>query len=69
MSGEKRLQQLVRLIDREDAHLLAVRRRLLDDDCHVNADRMQGLVDDAIGIDRLESFGAKFARMQPGSPI
>lgn len=64
---EEERQRLVRLLDlvaREDEHLLAVRGRFLGDDCSVDADRLQHLLADDIGIDRLESFGAKFARMQ-----
>lgn len=59
-----RLTQLLALVDREDHHLLGVRHRLLGDDCNVDAARLAGLVADDLGIDRLESFGAKFARMQ-----
>lgn len=56
--------QLFQLVQREERHLLAVRQRLLNDDCAVDATRMTALLADANGIDRLESFGAKFARMQ-----
>ncbi len=59
-----RLVQLLQLVQRQDAHLLAVRQRLLDDDCVVDATRLQVLLADTLGIDRLESFAAKFARMQ-----
>lgn len=52
------------LVEREDRHLLAVRTRLLGDNCAVDPQRLQTLVADDLGIDRLESFGAKFARMQ-----
>jgi len=64
VTTNQRLQQLFDLVDREDHHLLAVRRRLLDDDCHVDAERVQTIINTDTGIDRLESFGAKFARMQ-----
>lgn len=59
-----RLAILVDLVDREDQHLLAVRRRLLGNDCAVDTDRLCHVLADDLGIDRLESFGAKFARMQ-----
>jgi len=59
-----RLRYLIDLIDREDAHLLAVRSRFLGDCCDVDAQRMQSLLSDDVGVDRLESFGAKFGRMQ-----
>lgn len=63
-SGQQRLTDLLRLIDREDHHLLAVRKRLLGNDCSVDATRVERLLADEAGIDRLESFGANFARMQ-----
>ncbi len=64
MKPEQPLQQHIELVNREDQHLLAVRRRLLDDDCYVDAQRVQTIIETDTGIDRLESFGAKFARMQ-----
>lgn len=60
----ERLRRLIALVDREDRHLVAVRHRLLGNDCRVDVARLTCLLDDDIGIDRLESFGAKFARMQ-----
>lgn len=65
--ASERLASLLELVDREDAHLLAVRERLLNGDCNVNPSRVDSLLSDALGIDRLESFGAKFARMQDTS--
>lgn len=62
--SDDRLVELFRLVDREDRHLLAVRDRLLGDDCAVDAARVERLLCDDVGIDRLESFGAKFSRMQ-----
>jgi len=55
---------MVELVDREDHHLLAVRQRLFGNDCIVDTGRLLRLVADDIGIDRLESFGAKFGRMK-----
>lgn len=64
-SPEKRLlRSLLALVDREAQHLLAVRRRLLGGDCSVDAARLTALLANDDGIDRLESFGAKFGRMQ-----
>ncbi|MGE3297393.1 MAG: hypothetical protein AB7I68_08555 [Porticoccaceae bacterium] len=57
-------ERLTRLVEREDVHLRAVRDRLLGDDCSQDAGRVSGLLSDDTGIDRLESFGAKFVRMQ-----
>ena len=59
-----RLPNLLQLVAREDEHLRGVRRRLFEDDCAVDAVRVAKLLADDDGIDRLESFGAKFARMQ-----
>lgn len=59
-----RLARLLDLVDREDRHLLAVRDRLLGGSCAVDPKRMSEILDFDLGIDRLESFGAKFGRMQ-----
>lgn len=59
-----RLTQLISLVDKEDYHLAGVRKRLFSNDCSVDTSRLQHLLADDIGIDRLESFGAKFGRMQ-----
>jgi len=64
MVDTSRLELLLDLVSREDVHLLAVRERLLGDDYRVTPARMRSIVADAAGVDRLESFGAKFARMQ-----
>ena len=63
-ADHQRLQRLLDLVNREDEHLLAVRERFLGDDCSVDVNRLEHLLADDLGIDRLESFGAKFARMQ-----
>lgn len=63
-ANRERLSQLIALVDRESEHLAGVRQRLLGDNCSVDAQRLEALLADDIGIDRLESFGAKFARMQ-----
>jgi len=62
--ASQRLARLLALVARQDDHLLAVRSRLLGTDCRIDPDRLRNLVADDLGIDRLESFGAKFARMQ-----
>lgn len=61
-----RLARLISLTSREAEHLLGVRERLLE---NVQAqDITEHWLDerlaDPLGIDRLESFGAKFARLQ-----
>lgn len=60
----ERLPRLLDLVGKEDEHLQAVRERLLGNDCRVSAHRVQALLATELGIDRLESFGAKFGRMQ-----
>lgn len=59
-----RLARLLDLVDREERHLLAVRERLLGSSCTIDAARMDAILASGLGIDRLESFGAKFGRMQ-----
>ena len=60
----QRLAQIMVLVDKEDRHLVGVRQRLLGNNCAVNTARLNELLADDIGMDRLESFGAKFGRMQ-----
>jgi len=61
---KRHLLGLLELVAREDKHLLAVRQRLLGDHCAVDTTRLTKLLADDNGLDRLESFGAKFGRMQ-----
>lgn len=61
-----RLQQLLALVAREEHHLLGVRARLFE---HLPPDAvtetwLEATLATPEGIDRLESFGAKFGRMQ-----
>lgn len=42
---------LIELVDREDHHLLAVRQRLLGDDCTVDAGSLLRLVEDDARFD------------------
>ncbi len=61
-----RLQQLLALVAREEHHLLGVRARLfgqLPPD-GVNETWLEATLATPDGIDRVESFGAKFGRMQ-----
>ena len=60
----QRLSQVIALVDKEDRHLIGVRQRLLGNDCAVAPARLNELLADDVGIGRLESFGAKFGRMQ-----
>ena len=61
-----RLQQLLALVAREEHHLLGVRARLFG---HLPPDSvtetwLEGALATPEGIDRVESFSAKFGRMQ-----
>lgn len=60
----QRLERLLELVNKEDEHLLAVRRRLLGEDCRISPERIKEVLATETGVDRLESFGAKFGRMQ-----
>ncbi len=59
-----RLVQLLQLVEKEDVHLQAVRQRLFGDIERFNEEWVSNLKVNPEGIDRLESFGAKFGRMQ-----
>lgn len=61
-----RLRQLIELVRREDERLHALRDRLLagSDITAIDAAWVEHTLAHPEGIDRLESFGAKLARMQ-----
>lgn len=59
-----RLEQLLSLVGKEDSHLQAVRDRLIPTGSQINLEWLEATLADDAGADRLESFGAKFARMQ-----
>lgn len=56
------IRRLVKRIDRELAHLKAVRARLLEDGGEVTADWVRRNADDPAFIDRLNSFGMQVGR-------
>ncbi len=62
----RRLRQLLALVAREDEHLRAVRGRLFGNSTEEQIDGawVGKILATPEGIDRVESFGAKFARMQ-----
>jgi hypothetical protein len=62
----QRLAQLLTLVEREDHHLLAVRQRLFGarQARTIDVDWLRETLKAPEGIDRLESFGAKFSRLQ-----
>lgn len=62
----QRLTQLLTLAGKEAEHLVAVRKRLFGDLTvqGIDADWLTATLATPEGIDRLESFGAKFSRLQ-----
>ncbi len=56
------IPRLVHRIDRELAHLQAVRARLLEDTTEVTAEWVRANADDPVFIDRLNSFGMQLGR-------
>jgi hypothetical protein len=60
----ERLSRLLDLVAREDVHVQGVRVRLFGPKPQIDADWLQAVLSTPEGIDRLESFGAKFSRMQ-----
>lgn len=60
----ERLRQILRLAEKEARHLQGVRQRLMGDSNQLTPEQLSLILQNPDGIDRLESFGAKFARMQ-----
>lgn len=58
------LAYLLRLVEKEDQHLLAVRDRFFPLGEETSEKWLEEALSTPDGIDRLESFGAKFGRMQ-----
>lgn len=61
---ERRLQQILQLVTREDKHLLAVEKRFFEGTESADAKWLETTIKTDIGVDRLESFVGKFTRMQ-----
>lgn len=61
---QNRLSQLLQLVKKEDVHLQGVRKRLFGDIEELDEAWVGNLNVNPEAIDRLESFGAKFSRMQ-----
>ncbi|RLK48383.1 hypothetical protein DFR31_2262 [Alkalispirillum mobile] len=60
----RRLAQLLDLVQKEDAHLLAVRGRLIPKGTIIDMPWLEATIADDIGADRLEAFSSRFSRMQ-----
>ena len=58
-----RMQQVIQILDKQDALLKGVMQRLFNQD-NLDVKWLENTLTTAEGIDRLESFAAKFARMQ-----
>lgn len=56
--------QVLRLVEREDTHLMAVKERLFGEAESIGAAWLENTLATPEGIDRLESFVGKFTRMQ-----
>lgn len=59
-----RLEQLLRLVAKEDYHLQAVRDRCMPQGTDLEIAWLKSALEEDIGVDRPESFSANFARMQ-----
>ncbi|WP_215843522.1 nucleotidyltransferase substrate binding protein [Acidithiobacillus montserratensis] len=60
----QRLALILVTLEREDTLLQGVTRRLFDDHSRLDDAWLDSILTTPEGIDRLESFGAKFGRMQ-----
>lgn len=61
-----RLETSLRLTHREKEHLLSVRQRLFQHYEEPSAEWLEATLATPEGLDRLESFNAKFSRLQDG---
>lgn len=61
---QNRLSQILELVKKEDVHLQGVKGRLFGAVEVLDEEWVRNLKESPEGIDRLESFGAKFGRMQ-----
>jgi len=58
------LKQTLRVVEKENHHLQSVRHRLFAGQEELNKEWLETVLNSPEGEDRLESFGAKFSRMQ-----
>lgn len=64
MNNQLRLHQVLALVKREVVHLQAVRDRMFDGRSKLTVELLAAKLDQPTGIDTLESYGAKFSRLQ-----
>ncbi len=64
MNNQVRLHQVLALVKKEAAHLQAVKERMFDGQTELTVEILTAKLDQPTGIDTLESYGAKFSRLQ-----
>ncbi len=64
MNNQVRLHQVLELVKKESIHLRAVRERMFDGQAELTVEILTAKLDQPTGIDTLESYGAKFSRLQ-----
>jgi hypothetical protein len=63
-TDRQRFLQLLQLVEKETLHLQQVTRRFFEDQETITLEWLQAKLQTAVGVDQLESFSAKFARLQ-----
>ena len=64
MNNCARLHQVLTLVKKEVVHLQAVKDRMFDGRSELTVELLAAKLDQPTGIDTLESYGAKFSRLQ-----
>ena len=64
MNNQVRLHQVLALVKKEAIHLQAVKDRMFDGHSELTVELLVDKLSQPAGIDTLESYGAKFSRLQ-----
>lgn len=64
MNNQVRLHQVLALVKKEAVQLQAVKERMFDGRTELTVEMLAAKLDQPTGIDTLESYGAKFSRLQ-----
>ena len=64
MNNQDRLHQVLVLVQKEAAHVQAVTERMFDGQSELTTEQLKIKLTQPTGIDTLESYGAKFSRLQ-----
>ena len=64
MINQVRLHQVLALVKKEAVHLQAVKGRMFNGQTELTVETLTAKLDHPTGIDTLESYGAKFSRLQ-----